>query len=180
MSTTAISSGSTLHVGESNQMAQMKQNFDALGSALQSGNLDDAKKAFAQLQKNAPAQSGSSRNPVSSEMESLSKALNSGDLKAAQEAYSNIQQKMSQGPSAGAPAGGRSPQGGSGNSEAKSSASSIDVYDKMDSNKDGTVSSLERLSYELKHPNASTSASASASDTTSETSPGKTEVETYA
>jgi hypothetical protein len=130
------------------------------------------------LQKNAPAQSGSSKNPVSSEIESLDKALNSGDVKAAQEAYSNIQKKVSQGPPAGAPAGGRPPQGGSGNSEAKSSASSIDVYDKMDSNKDGTVSSLERSSYELRHPNAP--ASTSASDTASETNQGKTEIETYA
>ena len=30
-------------------MDQMKKNFDALGSALSSGNLDDAKKAFAGL-----------------------------------------------------------------------------------------------------------------------------------
>ena len=35
-------------------MDQMKKNFDALGSALSSGNLDDAKKAFAEIQKNAP------------------------------------------------------------------------------------------------------------------------------
>ena len=56
MSISAISTGSTFQMSGSNPMAQMKKNFDDLGSALKSGNLDDAKKAFAQLQKNAPAQ----------------------------------------------------------------------------------------------------------------------------
>jgi hypothetical protein len=76
-----------------NPMAQMKQNFDDLGSALKSGNISDAKAAFAKLQQNAPSQGS---RP--SEIESLSKALDSGDLKGAQSAYSKIQEKMSQGP----------------------------------------------------------------------------------
>lgn len=77
----------------SNPMAQMKQNFDDLGSALKAGSIDDAKKAFAKLQESAPKQGGSN-----SEINSLSKALESGDLKGAQDAYSKIQEKMSQGP----------------------------------------------------------------------------------
>lgn len=183
MSISAISTGSTFQMSGTNPMAQMKKNFDDLGSALKSGNLDDAKKAFAQLQKNAPAQGGDSKNPMSSEIESLKKALDSGDLEGAQEAYSKIQEKMSQGPPAGALAGGP-PQGApvdtvqlsSKNSSGKSSTSDSKVYDKMDSNKDGTVTDQERLAYEMKHASDATSAS----DTTFDKSQGKTVIETYA
>jgi hypothetical protein len=76
-----------------NPMAQMKQNFDDLGSALKSGNISDAKAAIAKLQQDAPSQGSQP-----SEIESLSKALDSGDLKGAQAAYSSIQDKISQGP----------------------------------------------------------------------------------
>jgi hypothetical protein len=80
--------------GSSNTpMAQMKQSFDDLGSALKSGNISDAKAAFAKLQQNAPSQGSQP-----SEIENLSKALDSGDLKGAQTAFSSIQDKMSQGP----------------------------------------------------------------------------------
>ena len=183
MSISAISAGSTFQMSGSNPMAQLKKNFEDLGSALKSGNLDDAKKAFAQLQKNAPAQSEDSNNPLSSGIEKLKKALDSGDLEAAQEAYSVIQEKMSQGPPAGAPAGGP-PQGApvdtvqlsSKNSTGTSSTSDSKVYDKMDSNKDGTVSDQERLAYELKQSGDTTSAS----DPTSYKSRSKTVIETYA
>ena len=68
----------TVDLSLSNPMAQMKQNFDDLGSALSSGNIDDAKKAFAKLQKNAPS-GGDGKTP--SEIDDLKKALDSGDLK---------------------------------------------------------------------------------------------------
>ncbi len=109
----------------------MKKNFDALGSALSSGNLDDAKKALAELQKNAPKD-----GKTPSEITDLEKALDSGDLKAAQQAYSKIQQKMSQG---GPPQGGQPSQGGQGDtvtlsskssSSQSSSSSSDQTYDK--------------------------------------------------
>jgi len=83
----------TQGTSSNNSMAQMKQNFDDLGSALKSGNISDAKAAFTKLQKNAPSQGSQP-----SEIESLSKALDSGDLEYAQTAYSSIQDKMSQGP----------------------------------------------------------------------------------
>jgi soluble cytochrome b562 len=178
MSISAISSGSSFQMGGSNPMAQMKQNFDDLGSALSSGNLDDAKKAFTKLQSNAPS-GGDSKNPMSSEIDSLKKALDSGDLKGAQEAYSKIQDKMSKmGPPAGGP-----PQGAptdtvqlSSQASAKSTTSDTKTYDKKDSNKDGTVSSAEELAYDVAHPNGESSTTVEKADTTQ----AKAGVQTYA
>jgi hypothetical protein len=76
----------------------MKKLFQNLGSALNSGNLSDAKTALSQLQQNAPPGAANSNNPMSQQIDSLTKAINSGDLKSAQSAYSNIQKAMSQGP----------------------------------------------------------------------------------
>jgi hypothetical protein len=109
-------------------------------------------------------------------MENLKNALDSNDLKGAQEAYSKIQSKMSQGKPAGAPAGGHPPKGGPGGGSTASSASSSKTYDKMDLNKDGTVSDLERLTYELEHPDSSSEASTDQSEKT-EGEPG---IDTYA
>lgn len=129
---------------------QMKKAFDDLGSALSSGSLDDAKAAFATLQENAP-----NDDNTPSEITDLKNALDSGDLQAAQQAYSQIKQKMSQGPPAGgAPPPGGQPvaaQGGAQGSEESSSSTST-TYDKMDANKDGTVSAQEEFTYKLKHP----------------------------
>ena len=58
-------------------------------------------------------------------------------------------------PPGGAPAGG-SAKGGTGQAGASSSSSSK-TYDKMDLNQDGTVTSIEEMTYELKHLNASSS-----------------------
>jgi hypothetical protein len=137
-------------------MAHMKKNFDALGSALSSGNLDDAKKAFAEIQKNAPKD-----GKTPSEITDLQKALDSGDLQSAQQAYSKIQQKMSQGrPQGGPPQGGQPSQGGQGDTVTLSSkssgsqssnSSSNQTYDKKDANKDGTVSIQEELTYDFAH-----------------------------
>ena len=80
----------------------MKKLFQNLGTALNSGNLSDAKAALSQLQQNAPKGAVNSNNPMSQQIDSLSKAINSGDLKSAQSAYSNIQNAMSQGPTGGA------------------------------------------------------------------------------
>lgn len=168
MSISAISAGSTSQMSGSNPMAQMKQNFDDLGSALSSGNIDDAKKAFTKLQKNAPA-GGDGKTP--SEIDDLKKALDSGDLKGAQEAYSKVQKKMSQGP----PAGSKPTQEAQGDtvqlsSQAKTASTENKTYDKEDSNKDGTVSVQERLAYELEHPDDSTKVTVLTSDKNQEKS----------
>jgi hypothetical protein len=174
MSISAISAGSTSQMSGSNPMAQMKQNFDDLGSALSSGNIDDAKKAFAKLQKNAPS-GGDGKTP--SEIDDLKKALDSGDLKGAQEAYSKIQEKISQGP----PAGGQRPSGpppgepkdtvelSSKSTASTTSSSDTKTYDKMDTNKDGTVTAQERLEY-LMTQGTDTMASSSTEDAASSSS----------
>ncbi len=152
MSISGISSSvSSYQTNQVNPFTKIKQDFESLGSALKSGSLDDAKKAYAQLQKDAPTQSGKGTNPMSSDIDSLGKALDSGDLKAAQEAYAKIQEKISQGPPAGGPKGG--PGGGPGGAK-NASASKADskTYDKKDINKDGTVSYEEEMVYSLNHP----------------------------
>jgi hypothetical protein len=161
-------------------MDQMKKNFDALGSALSSGNLDDAKKAFAEIQKNAPKD-----GKTPSEIADLQKALDSGDVKAAQQAYSKIQQKMSQGRSQGGPPQGeQASQGGQGDTvtlsskssgSQSSSSSSNQTYDKKDANKDGTVSAPEELTYDIAHPTDD----GSNSDTSTSSTKQNTLIDTY-
>jgi soluble cytochrome b562 len=75
-------------------IGNMKKLFQNLGSALNSGNLSDAKAALSQLQQNAPPGASNSNNPMSQQIDSLTKAINSGDLKSAQSAYSNIQKAV--------------------------------------------------------------------------------------
>jgi hypothetical protein len=162
-------------------MDQMKQNFDDLGTALKSGNLDDAKKAFAKLQKGASSQGSDSNNPMNADIEVLKKALDSGDLKSAQDAYAKIQEKVSQGP----PAGGKPPSGPppgepkdtvelTSSTADTTSTSDTGTYDKMDTNKDGTVTAQERLEYMMTQ----------GTNTTSSSSPspysGKSGITTYA
>jgi soluble cytochrome b562 len=166
MSISAVSGSASIYQPDQSKMEQMKKSFDALGSALQSGNLDEAKKAFAELKKNAPSQGAGGDDPMSKDMDAVQKALDSGDVKGAQEAFAKIQEKMSQGPPKGAPAGGK-PQGSqqdtvSLSSAAKaaqsgSSSSTSTSYDKMDANQDGTVTDQERYEYQKAHPKESDS-----------------------
>ncbi len=99
----------------SDPLAKLKQSFTNLGKALDAGSMSDAQRAFAQLQQNAPAQSGQdasarttdSNNPLTAKVDALSKAVSAGDLKSAQSAYADLKQIVSQGPPAGArPPGG--------------------------------------------------------------------------
>ena len=84
---------------------------------------------------------------MSADIDSLGKALESGDLKAAQEAYAKIQEKLSQGPPAGGPDGAKKASASSSGSQSENK-----VSDKMDINKDGTVSYEEEMAYTLQHP----------------------------
>ena len=159
-------------VGDRQSVAKMKKSFQELGSALASGKLADAKTAFADLQKDAPAPpAGQANNPVRAKVEVLSKALEAGDLKGAQQAYADIKKTMSQRPPAGGrpaggtggrPQGGAPPSGASKASGASASSSTSKVYDQKDANQDGTVSWEEELTYSLKHPDGAGQASATA------------------
>lgn len=155
MSVSGISSSLyTLQGNQSNCLAQIRKDFESLGSALQSGDLSDAKKAFARLQQGIASQGGNSGNPMSSDLETLGTALDSGDIEAAQEAYNSILAKLSQGPQ-GSAEGKRAAAPGdavtlSGDNAAAKSSST--VYDVRDSNQDGFVSFQEEVEYAFKHP----------------------------
>jgi len=152
----------------SDRFAKIKQSFNNLGSALESGNLSDAKTALTELQKNAPKQAADASNPMSQKMDTLSKAIDSGDVKAAQSAYADIKQTMSQRPAgraSGPPAGGAPPSGGAGKTSGTgTSSSSNKTYDKMDADKDGTVSWKEEQDYAQKHPDYAKTSSTSKID----------------
>jgi len=75
----------------------IKQDFNNLSTALSSGNLTDAQKAFATLQQDAPAQNSQNNSQFSKDIQSLGNALQSGDLSSAQQVFSTMQTKMSQG-----------------------------------------------------------------------------------
>ncbi len=172
MQISSITSRTSPAVQESDGFAKVKQAFQDLGKALESGNLSDAKEALAQLQKSAPAQASKGDAPLNAKMEALSKAVGSGDLKAAQDAYTDIKKTVSERPaasggSAGGPPPGGAPPGGAGkSSSAGGSSSSNKVYDKMDANKDGTVSWQEEQDYYQKHPEAVKATSTTANSTT--------------
>jgi hypothetical protein len=181
MQITSLSSSSFQPVGDTQASSKMKQSFDKLGSALESGDLSSAKDVLAQMKKNAPAQGGGD-NPMSKKMDALSKAVESGDVKGAQQAYADIKKTMAQTPGGGGamagsqgaarggqrpggtpPAGGQNPSGASGSSASSSSASSSKTYDAEDTNKDGKVSAMEEIEYSLTHPEQSQESSTSGS-----------------
>jgi len=165
-----MSQAGSMIQNDTSRFSKIKQSFDDLGSALESGNLADAKDALAQLQKNAPKSSGKANDPMGSKLDALSQALKSGDLKAAQQAYSDIKNTMAQnhaartGGAGGPPPGGAPPtQSTDPASASASSPNSNKVCDKMDANKDGVVSAKEKSDYLLSHPNPTNQHSTSAS-----------------
>jgi hypothetical protein len=93
---------STLGTQATDHRAAFKQtraDFQAIGSALQSGDLASAQQAFAQLQKDNPrlaqalsSASSTSDNPRLADLKSLAGALTSGDVASAQQAFAKLQQ----------------------------------------------------------------------------------------
>lgn len=78
--------------------AQLQADFQNLGSAIQSGDLESAKKAYATMQdkmsSHRPPSGGD--DPMAQDFAALGKALDSGDTQAAQSAYKAMQTKMDQ------------------------------------------------------------------------------------
>ena len=85
-SSTAASS-SIYQANGANNSQQRRQSLEALTQALQSGNLDGAKQAYAALVQNTP---GAGTNP-NSPLAKIGQALQSGDLAGAQTAFAAIQ-----------------------------------------------------------------------------------------
>jgi ribosomal protein S20 len=100
MTISGISSSNTVYQSDmATKMAQRKQDFQSLADALQSGNLTDAQKAFAQLQsdgvKTGQTQNNNSQgSSQNSPMQALASALQNGDLAGAQQAFAQLQQGM--------------------------------------------------------------------------------------
>jgi len=80
------------------QRKQRNQDFKALQSALQSGDLTGAQQAFANFQQDAPSSSPAGKKTQNTQavadFQSLQSALQTGDLNAAQKAFASWQQDL--------------------------------------------------------------------------------------
>jgi DNA-binding FadR family transcriptional regulator len=87
-----------------NNVGQSQNEFQALGNALQSGDLSGAQTAFAALQQmfstsstgnqTQTSQQGGGQNSFSSDFDALGQALQSGDLKGAQTDFAKLLQNI--------------------------------------------------------------------------------------
>lgn len=157
------------------RLSRFKQDFEAIGTALASGDLTAAKTALEDLQSKAPTTKKSDKNPVAAKMEALSQAVESGDLEGAQKAYEEVKKTLSERPSGGRPPGGGGgppPEAGTKGPSTKPSSPAEDdsdsgqTCDVKDFNRDGTVTALEEFQYAAKKP-ASTDTTASSPTTQS-------------
>ena len=107
MSISSISSANSYQASQvswQNNLGQRRQDFKDLASALQSGDLAGAQKAFAAMQQSQPnfsaatqtqnAQQGSVQNPLAADFSALGQALNSNDLQKAKDAFAKLLQDM--------------------------------------------------------------------------------------
>jgi ribosomal protein S20 len=101
MTIQSVSSAATNAADPQSIAQQRRADFQALASALQSGDVNSAQQAFAQLQKDNPrlAQAlnsapSSSDSPRLADLKSLASALQSGDVTTAQQAFAKLQADM--------------------------------------------------------------------------------------
>jgi outer membrane protein assembly factor BamD (BamD/ComL family) len=107
MAISGVSNNNTMQQAWQTNMQQRKQDFSQLGSALQSGDLASAQKAFTDLQSLQPggtaqgsggaatnSTNNSSGNTSSNDFAALGQALQSGNLTDAQNAFAKIQSDM--------------------------------------------------------------------------------------
>jgi hypothetical protein len=98
MSSSISSAGSSQAALQTNPFRQRANDMQALGKALESGDLDAAKEAFASLQANAPKGpppgGGSGDGKIKADFETLAKALADGDTDAAKTAFETLQKDM--------------------------------------------------------------------------------------
>ena len=94
----STSASAAYQAGSPINFQQIKSDFQALSTALQSGDLSGAQQAYASLQKYAPglfqpasSQTAASTNPLEAALSSIGTALQSGDITAAQQAFSSLQ-----------------------------------------------------------------------------------------
>ena len=98
MSTTSVSSATNSAADLQASQQQRQLDFQNLSAALQSGDVNSAQQAFAQLQKDSPrlaqalsSSSTSNDSPRITDMKTLASALQSGDISGAQQAFAKLQ-----------------------------------------------------------------------------------------
>ncbi|MGD0816435.1 MAG: hypothetical protein ABSA83_22825 [Verrucomicrobiota bacterium] len=83
-----------------NAFTQFVNDFNAIGSALQSGNLADAQSTLAEFQQDLPGQSQTPNQPfgndtqANTDYQKLAGALNAGNLAVARQAYAGLQNDL--------------------------------------------------------------------------------------
>lgn len=87
MSIPSFSSTNAASVSSTSSWQQRNQDFQSLSKALQSGNLDQAKTAYAQLVKDLPANATQDPN---SPLAKIGQELQTGDVAAAQKTMSDM------------------------------------------------------------------------------------------
>lgn len=98
MSASISSAGSSSGIYPTSPFRQRQNDFQALAKALESGDLEAAKEAFASLQANAPKGpppgAGSGKDKIKADFETLAKALESGNIEDAKAAFETLQKDM--------------------------------------------------------------------------------------
>jgi ribosomal protein S20 len=150
---------------------QFQTDFSSLGSALQSGDLAGAKKAYAALQNDIQANQpvGGGNDPLAQEFAAIGKALDSGDTKAAQAAYDSMNTQMDKMASMMKSKMSGSTEGGSGTN---SIGQDMDELGKLidSGNLDGAKSLLKSMESKMKDHQHSTQ------DTQSQSSSSSTDI----
>ena len=101
MNLTSISSTVGLYTSQSQTASAWQQDFQALGSALQSGNLSGAQSAFSALTQSGTGGFGGmsaaalQNQTVANDFNALSTALQSGNVADAQKAFATLRQDLS-------------------------------------------------------------------------------------
>jgi soluble cytochrome b562 len=148
---------------------QFQTDFSSLGSALQSGDLAGAKKAYSALQNDIQANqpAGGGNDPMAQGFAAIGKALDSGDTKAAQTAYDSMQTQMDkmasmiQGMMSGSTSGVSSTSSTSGTTSSNSFQQDMDELGKLinSGNLDGAKSLLKSMQSKMKaHDNSTQNA----------------------
>ena len=109
MLVSSINSNTNIHQANNEQtkFGKLRDNFQQLEQALQSGNLSGAQQAFAALQQLMPnlsasnqthnSQISSSQSLFKTDLNGLGQALESGNLSAAKATFSKLQQEIASG-----------------------------------------------------------------------------------
>lgn len=92
MSISGVSGTSSAQAAQASSFQQRRSDFQALSSALKSGDLSSAQSAFSALTADAPANGGNSK--IADAFKAVGQALQSGDVAGAQKAFASLQSTL--------------------------------------------------------------------------------------